>query len=339
MSTIVEKRFVDDPPDRLRAMLNRMRPRLRRRFLAVMDRLQDSLPLKQLAQWIQTGRVDLALGVVERAAATFAAEVGHVYVGAGVDTAKFLTEALDVLVDFDQTNFRAVNAMQANRLRLIREFTAAQRRAVNEALVQGITEGLNPVDTARRFRQSIGLTERQMASVANYRKLLQEGDRAALRRALRDARHDSVVENSIRTNEPLTKKQVDVMVERYRERYIAYRARTIARTEAMDAANAASHEVYLQLADAGTVELDDLEQTWNTAKDNRVRDPAHTAMHGQKRKVGELFVSGLGNLLRRPGDPNAPAEERINCRCAVGVRVRMPEAVTRNPLSTDRNAR
>jgi hypothetical protein len=38
-------------------------------------------------------------------------------------------------------------------------------------------------------------------------------------------------------------------------------------------------------------------------------------MEGQTVKYGEKFVSGLGNELAYPGDPDAPAEDRINCRC------------------------
>jgi len=45
-----------------------------------------------------------------------------------------------------------------------------------------------------------------------------------------------------------------------------------------------------------------------------VRD-SHISMDGQVRKLGEKFISGAGNSLLHPHDPNAPAGESVNCRC------------------------
>jgi len=44
-------------------------------------------------------------------------------------------------------------------------------------------------------------------------------------------------------------------------------------------------------------------------------------MHNQVRGYREAFESGAGNLLMYPGDPNAPPEDRIQCRCAVATRI------------------
>lgn len=54
-------------------------------------------------------------------------------------------------------------------------------------------------------------------------------------------------------------------------------------------------------------------QWWSTT-DERVR-PSHWAAHMQVRKLGEKFSVG-GHLLDHPGDPTAPADEVINCRCS-----------------------
>jgi hypothetical protein len=40
-------------------------------------------------------------------------------------------------------------------------------------------------------------------------------------------------------------------------------------------------------------------------------------MDGQERGLNEPFDSPSGAQLMYPGDPDAPAEEVINCRCAV----------------------
>lgn len=84
------------------------------------------------------------------------------------------------------------------------------------------------------------------------------------------------------------------------------RALVIARTETHAAAAFASD------AAAESTGLD-LEREWIAADDARTRD-THAAADGQKRGMREEFEVG-GALLMRPGDPDAPPEETINCRC------------------------
>lgn len=58
-------------------------------------------------------------------------------------------------------------------------------------------------------------------------------------------------------------------------------------------------------------------KTWRTRHDERVR-PAHKAANGQTVMGGESFKVG-GFPMRFPGDPVAPIELVINCRCHVEV--------------------
>ena len=53
---------------------------------------------------------------------------------------------------------------------------------------------------------------------------------------------------------------------------------------------------------------------WDTMLDNRVR-PEHRALEGVRVKIDEDFVTPLGVHLSRPGDPTAPLDEIIQCRC------------------------
>lgn len=54
---------------------------------------------------------------------------------------------------------------------------------------------------------------------------------------------------------------------------------------------------------------------WVSTLDPRTRD-SHLAANGQVQGMFEPFVVG-GALLQFPGDPSGPAEEVINCRCAM----------------------
>lgn len=238
----------------------------------------------------------------------------------GDETALFLANSLRVNVNFDALNERAIQEMSQNKLRLVRQFSDQQRLSTREALEAGVRRGINPRDMAREFKNSIGLTQRQVQAVNNYRDMLIRGDREALRRELRDKRFDRTVDRAIRSGKPLSEEQIDRMVTRYRQKYLKYRAETIARTEALRAVHAGSDEMYAQAVENGTLQANALIQTWKTASNkSNVRD-SHKYMHNQKRGIGESFVSGKGNLLRYPGDPNAPGADTVQCRCAKTTR-------------------
>ncbi len=280
--------------------------------------------LTDLADLIGQGRPDEAIQTAANAGAVRIYDsYSGVYSVAGAKTAAFLEGALDVTIGFDRVNHRAVNYMQNQRLRLISELTDQQRAATREALVDGIRRGLNPNAQARNFRASIGLTQNQQRHVQNYRTYLSrtaEGDATALNRELRDRRFDGSIRRSITTGEPLSPAQIDRMTERYRDRYRAFRTRTIARTEALSAVHSASHEAYLQAIDEGHIDEANLIRTWITANDDRVR-LTHLAARGQQRGMRERFSVG-GALLLHPGDPSGPRREVVNCRCDVTTRIK-----------------
>mgnify|MGYP003498436723 CR=1 FL=1 len=88
------------------------------------------------------------------------------------------------------------------------------------------------------------------------------------------------------------------------------RAVTIARTEVISAYNGAATQ--------GAMELDPdvvAGQEWIATRDGRTREP-HAAADGQVVAIGEPFLVG-GNEAAYPCDPALPADETVNCRCAV----------------------
>lgn len=310
-----------DPGERILEVADRMAPRFRDRFLTTVSALREKRSLREIANLLQSGRFQDALVEIEAAALQLGNTWGEVYVFSGAQTAPILGEFLDFTVSFDQVNQFAVREMQENQLRLVREFTAEQTAATRQALERGVARGANPIEQARGFRDSIGLTQRQEATVARFRRRLEELDPVALERRLRDRRFDRTLTRAIEEQRPLTRTQINRMTERYRQRMVKFRAETIARTEALDAAHAGSQELYRQQIERGVIQADQLEQTWLTAQDEVVRGP-HVPMDGQVQPFGTPFVSGAGNVLRHPGDALAPPEERIECRCAVTTRVK-----------------
>jgi SPP1 gp7 family putative phage head morphogenesis protein len=88
----------------------------------------------------------------------------------------------------------------------------------------------------------------------------------------------------------------------------ALRAQTIARTETHNAATYATD----QAAESTGLKF---EREWVAAEDNQTR-PDHRAADGQRAGMDEPFTVG-GAKLSRPGDPDGPPEQIINCRCIV----------------------
>lgn len=316
-SSVLEKRQFRDPAQRLFRLVDTLEPRFRRQFQNMLSLVKNDLTVARLTRLIETGQQQEAFNVIRAHVEQLASRYNAGYIEAGQDTAQVLSGyTRPLVVTFNVVNERAVRIMQNNQLNFVREFTREQTEATRQALIRGVREGLNPRAQARAFRDSIGLTSRQEAAVNNYSRLLRENNRQALERGLRDRRFDGTVRRAINNGKPLTDGQIDRMVGRYRERYLKYRSEVIARTEALQAAHEGTEEMFDQAIENGNIRADQLQARWHTRQDGRQRD-SHDAMAGQTRPHGEPFVSGEGNLIRYPGDPQAPAEERIQCRCAV----------------------
>lgn len=311
----------EDPAERIQNLLDKAEPRLRAAFLRMVGQIQSAFTLGEIADAIENGGMEAALDAALRAAPALGEAYVDTFIEAAKDTAREIGVALgDIPVIFDQTNQRAVDMMNHNKLRLVQNVTEDQRIAMRRLISQGIAEGRNPLDIARSFRDQIGLTPRQQQAVANYRRALQNLDAGALDRELRDRRFDRTIAAAIRDGDKLTSKQINDAVQRYTERMLKYRSEVIARTEALRSVHQGVDEMYRQSIADGTLRPDSLSREWNTAHDERVRD-SHAAMDGQVQPFGAPFTSGAGNILDYPGDPNAPPEETIQCRCAVGTRI------------------
>lgn len=305
----------------LERALARAEPRLRDAFIEMVLAARGALALDEIEILITTGRMEEALAVVLAGAGNLGAAQTRVFVNAAQDVAQQIGRSVgQIIIDFDQTNTFAVNAMRRNQLGLISGFTFQQREATQLALLHGIRRGDNPRELARLFRDSIGLTARQVQAVENFRLALQAGNTSALQRALRDRRFDPAIQRAFDTGTPLTEKQIDKMVARYHERMLAHRATVISRTEALRSVHEGAEAMFQQSIEQGTLSADNLERRWNTARDERVRG-SHRTMHGQIRPFGIPFISGAGNSLRFPGDSDAPGSETIQCRCTLGTRI------------------
>jgi len=309
-----------DPASRLEALIATQESAFARGFRLMVANIRNEMDLTAIADLLERGRLDDALTLALRRVPNLSTLYMNSFMAAANDTAAFLNKSLQQLViDFDQTNPFAVQVARENRLRLVREFTQKQREATRQALLEGIQTGNNPRAQARAFRDSIGLTKNQVSAVNNYRRMLEEGDRAVFDRALRDKRFDPTLRRAIEEGTPLTRTQVNRMVDRYRERFIIHRSNVIGRTEALRSVHQGKQAMYMQAFENGDLDPALVEQEWQTSLRENVRD-SHADMHGQKRPFGEMFTSGRGNMAPHPGAFGVASED-IQCVCTLSTRI------------------
>lgn len=204
----------------------------------------------------------------------------------------------------------------------IREIDQTTRDTIRQVLQRGLTAGDDPFAIARQIRGSIGLTRRQEAAVSNYERMLRALDPEALDRRLRDKRSDSTVARAIRNDKAMTEAQIRSLVDRYRDRYVKYRANVIARTESIRAVQGAQWELFQDMINRGQIDARQVRRTWIHTGDGHVRNSHLQIPDLNPRGVGqaETFTSPLGPILY-PGDPSATAANTIQCRCAVFARI------------------
>lgn len=219
---------------------------------------------------------------------------------------------------FDRRNPEVQRRLEQYSLSRIRAISAESREGIRAAVISGAQMGLPIPDQARRIRESIGLSPGQVGWVYSYRRQLETLDPRALGRALRDRRFDSPISRAVSSGVPLEAEAVDRYVEAYQRRTLAYRATTIARTEALRGSNTGMVET----ARVALLSMPDMtvEKTWIATKDEFTRD-THRELDGKTVLGLDTPFEVDGKQIRWPHDDQASADEVVNCRCTFGVRV------------------
>lgn len=316
----------------IRKIADKYRPAIRDALLAAFEELRNQNTLNEIASIYEVGGIDAVMGTLSDMHNVLSQNVldniDSAIIEGGRTALQFIPTSGIVVTSYQFNVFHqpTVDFISQYRLNLINGITAETTEAIRTSLFNQAISGANPIDVARTFRGTIGLTTNQEQAVRNYRTALENLDRTALNRKLRDKRFDSTITRAIDNNTPLTSEQIDRYVNRYRERFIKYRSEMIARTESMRAVSVGQDESIRQMLQQGVLD-DDLRQFWVYTKDNRTRDPHRLvpAMNngiksdklgstGEGIPLTQLFQTPLGPL-RYPRDPNGTASNTINCRC------------------------
>lgn len=306
-------------------------------WVDIVDWLRSQNDVEDIAYRLRWGQIDRVIEGLQEAAERFADDTHAAFNTAAQHTRDWLDKEVDQrLFTYNTGNPRAARWAAGNRYDTVRQMTADQRGMIRAVQMDGVQRGDNPLVTARRIREGIGLTDHQESIVNGYRRKLEEqryNDALSVR--LGDGRSERTIARAMDAGEAMTPEQIDRAVERYRENWITYRSETIARTEGLRVAHQGTDEMYRQAIENGQLRRDELIATWRAGPPTGDFREQHQAMDGQERELDQPFQAPDGTLLFYPCDPNAPIEHTANCRCTRTIRFRPPAAMDPNraPIS------
>jgi hypothetical protein len=320
--------------DRIDKLIAAWQPRLRRAFEDSIFALRENAEIEQIARMLERDDIEgaiRAVGLDPVAFRPFDREITAAFEAGGNATARIVpvTRAADGLRTVFQFNIRNPTAerwLAQRSSTQVTEILDDQRTMIRDYLRAGMEAGNNPRTVAldlvgrvgasgRREGGVIGLTSSQVEWVQTYSaELASDNPLDALSRSLRDKRFDVAVRKAAASGEPIPAALRGKMVDAYENRALRYRAESISRTEAIASLHEAQQQSIEQAVQSGAISRTDVKFIWRATHDNRTRD-SHAEMDGQEVAMGEMFITGDGNALEFPGDPNGPPEEIINCRC------------------------
>lgn len=324
-------------------MLARHEAAIAEAFRAAIRDLGARADLKAVTEALKRSDIAAAVQALHLDPAAYDAfynAIGVSYAEGGKSAAALLPtktpEGVALVIRFGGQNPRAEAWLRQHGGALVTQIIEDQRAAVRQAMLAGMEAGENPRTTAlsivgrisratgRREGGVLGLTAQQERAARSARQELSSGDAEAMRsylaRRRRDRRFDRSVEKAIREGRAVPAEIAGKAATAYERRLLQLRGEVIARTEALTALNAGQYEALQQAVESGQLQASQVRRVWQSAGDGKVRD-THRGLDGDTAGLTESFVSPSGATLRFPGDPLAPAAERIQCRCWTQPRI------------------
>lgn len=227
------------------------------------------------------------------------------YLNAAHEFTETVGQQIGEHVSFNAAQPRVVNDMRNLRAFFVQDLNESMMRAVRYSLIQDLQHNRDTDTMLRNMLNAIGLTERDLVAIENYREGVLAGDRRALDTVVRDRRFDSSVRRGV-----INEQQLNSMVAAKRRLTRDRSLNRMAQTQGLRAVNMGRDALIQQLIDSDTIRPENVQRTWIAVGDPKTRD-THAAQSGETRGHDEAFSNGL----MYPGDPNGPASEVVNCRC------------------------
>lgn len=293
---------------------------VREAFLNAIEKIRGTVKEAELRAALETGNVekvvaalDLDRQIADAVKVDVLPKLEDTMIEAGRSApAASMPKGGELQMRFDLANPNATRYLRSYDFNLIRQITDDTRAAIRGVVQNAFANGGHPYEQAKTIKQLVGLTDKQAQSVTNFRRMLEEGDRAALTRELRDKRHDRVLQRALgELGEGLDQDQIDTMVARYANNALAARAENIARTETINAAQAGQQLAWEQATEKGLLERTKLRQGWMVTPDDRLCLLCAV--------IPEMNPAGvpLGGYFKTPLGPVARPTLHPQCRCSL----------------------
>lgn len=300
---------------RVQRRVNGLTPEIASAILRGFVYLRKVMPERELAFIVSRGDIDTLIHVVlgERVLDAAFAPVRQAVQGSIVSNARYLVRDIPINkaaqqtvgLGFNMLNPRIIDAVRILDTRVMQTLKNDVRETVRAFVENGLRDGASPRSVARDIRQVVGLGPNQEKAVSNFRKMLETGDREALKRLLRDKRFDRTLLKALgKDGTGLSSEQIVKMTEAYRKRMIAFNAETNARTAALQSMQLGQRLSMEEAIANGALDRSRLMKRWVGVMDSRER-PSHRVMEGQTVPFDQPFSNGQ----------MIPGEEEYNCRC------------------------
>lgn len=305
--------------DKLMALAARkLEPSVRRAFIEAVGKIKSDIKLAELERYLADGQIAAAeqTAAYEGSLGGLKSAVQQSLLTAAAEELQNASEVIRSSFSLDHFNPKVVEYAQQHSARLVQQVSRETRENITEAVTEALKVGQHPRETAREIRDMIGLTKEQRAAVRNYRKALKSGDLNALKNALRDKRSDAKLVRTFLADKRITRDEIDRLVDRYTQRWINFRAETIARTESIRSLAAGNRLAWNQIADSGFFAEGDLYRRWFVAPDERVCEWCAPIPRMNKDGVplNGYFDTPKGQMQDPPVHPR--------CRCVIFTRPR-----------------
>lgn len=343
----------------IEAIAFKMEGTLAKAILGALAEQADTVSIDAIAEALIAGDVNKVLALLDLPQALAAlskitpALQQSVYAAGGYVAATAFAPG-GVSFVFNQLNPRLITWLQTYSLGLIRQINDGTKEGIRQYLVAGMTSGKGPKQVATEVKGIIGLTNRQAQAVKNFRTHLETfhqkrsaagwglGKEIARRNGtqisvlnddgtnqdgidqyrLRDFRFDGQLKSALSSGKPLSPAQIDRMVKAYERKYLAYRARTIARTEALRTTNVGVSDAWQQAIDTGKVADAQVRKQWLVARDERLCETC-APIPRLNPKIGVKH----SQPFRTPVGPQMLPPMHPNCRCTVFYRTYEPAQI------------
>mgnify|MGYP000426980786 CR=1 FL=1 len=279
----------------LRQLERKLRPQARRELQKTIERFQDQLSIKAIAEAFDTGGPNAVEALIDfddlnektRASMTpvYAAGVALGIKRLAPSFRKSLRGAIPGLRKVNipiSTNTASIRRFtQQGVSSLITSIDSTNRRAVRQIALQAVQRGDAPRDAAKLIRRSVGLRHGQVNSIDKFKAKLKE-------QGVVGTRQDKLVDN-------------------FSRRKIRERSTLIANTEMSKVTSQAQLAMADQVAEQGLVARDKMFKQWITTPGTP--DDDCDAADGQTVRLDELFDLGeFGAFSAPPSHPNCLCE-------------------------------